>query len=99
MIIQEDVVQPAEDHLPYWEFSLRLRRADIPRLPDILRSIPGSEVRRCTLPWLPPRTPCLVCSNMSMSLRWWCTMSLRWCVGMSSNTADQHHASLGMPKM
>jgi Exostosin family len=46
VIIQSNITQPFEAILPYWEFSIRLLHEDIPELPQILKSLPLSEVAR-----------------------------------------------------
>ena len=45
-LLQENVLQYAEDFLPYEEFSIRLNNADLPSLPEILRGITGTQYRR-----------------------------------------------------
>jgi Exostosin family len=46
VIIQDGVHQPFETVLPYWRFSVRLAKADLPRLPQLLSAIDHDEVRR-----------------------------------------------------
>jgi hypothetical protein len=41
---QDHVYQPYEDLLPYPSFSVRLSRADLPRIAEILAGIPDSEI-------------------------------------------------------
>jgi hypothetical protein len=56
------VFQYYEDVLPYWKFSLRLSKADLPRLPSILEGLSDEYVccprRSSELPGcLPPPCP------------------------------------------
>jgi len=47
VIIQPNITQPYEEFLPYHDFSLRLTKEDIPRLPEILRAVP--EATLCSM--------------------------------------------------
>ena len=46
VIIQDHVFQPFEEILPYEEFSIRLNNDDIEHLPDLLRSIGPSQIKK-----------------------------------------------------
>jgi hypothetical protein len=46
VVIQEHVVQPFEELLPYETFSLRLSNAKLPELREILRDITDAQYRK-----------------------------------------------------
>ncbi len=46
LALQEHVYQPYEEVLPYETFSLRLSNAQLPQLPQLLRSVTQEEYRR-----------------------------------------------------
>lgn len=45
-LLRENVLQYAEDALPYEEFSIRLNNADLPTPREILRGITGTQYKR-----------------------------------------------------
>jgi hypothetical protein len=59
VIIQDHIYQFLEDVLPYWKFSVRLSKDDIPNLPDLLRSISEEQIHslqviECSKHWCVP---------------------------------------------
>eukprot|EP00898_Chlorokybus_atmophyticus_P005141 jgi/Chlat1/5628/Chrsp369S00416 len=46
VIIQDNVTQPFEDYLPYEDFTVRVPKAELYRLPDILQAIPQERIER-----------------------------------------------------
>ena len=61
VIIEDNVIQPYEDVLPYPEFSVRVRTQDLEKLPQILKDISPEQVLPLFLFLLPSVFPLCLC--------------------------------------
>lgn len=45
LAVQDNVHQPLEDVLDYTSFSIRMRKTDVPRMMEVLRSISPQQIQ------------------------------------------------------